>query len=366
MTQDALGPDEALYAASANTNDARVFKSTDDGMVFDPSASFGQADWWQTLIVAPGNASNVFLSGYRNAPACDQKSPTPFTTCDPSSATDCKDTTHVDGTCADQKVLFLFRSVDGGSSFTALPGSGQFVTQTTSAGLTTTANSTVDLVGVSSDGSSLYARVTHQDANAVSDGLYKLDTAAGTAWTHMLSLGDSMSVLLRSNGDLVVGTPSLGAQVLPSGGSTFTALTSPPHINCLAEDPADHSVWACTQNDADGYGIMKTADLSTWSGVLHYQDIQAPVTCAAGTVQHDTCEQVQWCDLETQLGITSNAVDCAAANVDGPPDAGGGSVVNPSNAGCCDTGNDGAGMALLGGFAVGATLLVRRRRRPAR
>ena len=61
---------------------------------------------------------------------------------------------------------------------------------------------------------------------------------------------------------------------------------------------------------------MKTTDLATWTGVLKYQDIQAPVACAAGTVQDDQCVerymdmQSPWCCLVPQLGITSTAIDC--------------------------------------------------------
>ena len=106
---------------------------------------------------------------------------------------------------------------------------------------------------------------------------------------------------------------------------------------------------------------MKTTDLQTWTGVLAYQDIQKPVTCAPGTAQHDTCEVTNWCTLKTQLGITSTAIECAAA-VDGPPADGSGAVVKPPPKGCCDTGSGSAPTA-LGAGAVVATLLRRRRRR---
>ena len=64
---------------------------------------------------------------------------------------------------------------------------------------------------------------------------------------------------------------------------------------------------------------MKSTDLTTWTGVLKYEDIQAPVACAVGTVQNDQCierymdEQSPWCCLVPQLGITSTAIDCTGA-----------------------------------------------------
>src|SRR5207237_7253095 len=140
-------------------------------------------------------------------------------------------------------------------------------------------------------------------------------------------------------------------------------LVNPPHINCLYENAAQE-VWACTQNygmpgvNSDGYGIMKTTDLATWTGVLKFQDIAGPIQCAPGTVQADQCVAPYkppdapimpsvWCCLVQQLGITSTAVDCTVPAyqcnmtlVDGAIDAGDTTHVTPPK-GCCDTGAGG-------------------------
>jgi hypothetical protein len=146
----------------------------------------------------------------------------------------------------------------------------------------------------------------------------------------------------------------------------------------LYADSSD-TVWACTQNYAspqlgitsDEYGIMKSTDLTTWTGVLKYQDIQAPVPCAAGTVQEDQCVQKymdmqsQWCCLVPQLGITSTAINCTGAMecfgdvVDGAPDAG--ITVKPPDPGCCGTGSGRSSVMLS---LLVAAVLLRRRRRP--
>ncbi len=363
ISQVELGPDMALYAAAADPNDAKIYKSTNDGMVFNTGASPGlNNDWWQTLIIAPGNASDVFLSGYRYVPACDMNSPQPFKSCSTTNMNaDCIDSTHPNGMCENQRVALLFKSTNGGSSFSPLPGNGEFLTQTTDVGLTTTANSALDFVGTSSDGATLYARVEQESSTG--EGLYKIDTGTGTTWTHLLSVNDNIAALVRANGDVVVGTRSSGSQVSNNGGTSWKALTNPPHINCLAENAAGE-VWACTQQignanaPSDGYGIMKSTDLATWTGVLRYADIQEPVSCAAGTPQHDTCQAQIWCGLKQQLGITSTVIACASGSADGPPDAG--TVVKPPGKGCCDTGGSGAQSAVLVGIV--ATLLARRRR----
>src|SRR5262249_19055077 len=139
-------------------------------------------------------------------------------------------------------------------------------------------------------------------------------------------------------------------------------------------------LWACTQNygvpgiASDGYGIMKTTDLAMWTGMLHFQDIQAPVACPAGTAQRDQgVESYQskpsaGCGLASQLGISSTAIDCSEPPLsctlvpvpDGAPDAGTGP--NPKKTGCCDTGDGAAPGALVLGLACGAILVTRRRR----
>jgi len=371
ISQDELGPDGALYIAAADKMDSSVSKSTDDGMNFPTSATPGIInDWWESLLIAPGDANLVFLGGYRYIMKCDVNSVTPGSTC--TVPADCQDATHQNGMCANQKQLLVFKSVNGGTSYTPLPGNlaNDGASSSANAGLMTSSNSTLDLVGVSQDGGTLYAKVSFETANVASDGLYKLDVAgSGTTWTRIQGTADTMAVVVRHDDSIVYITKTVGGGVSTNAGASWTPLTNPPHANCIVENPADHTVWACTQNygspvvPSDGYGIMKTADLASWTGVLKYQDLTKPVTCAAGTPQHDTCEAMTWCGLKQQLGITSDAVSCPAL-VDGPVDAGSAVKTKPKPCGC--TTGDGGATTALAGSAAFATLLLRRRRRKLR
>ena len=230
-------------------------------------------------------------------------------------------------------------------------------------------SSALTIAGIDAAGNA-YAVVSYPDGQVGGD-VYRLAPAAA-AWVQIATFADGVSLLVRSNGDLVLATPFHGAETSTNLGTTWTPLTNAPHINCLAENSA-HEVWACTRNygdannPSDGFGIMKTTDLATWTGVLKYEDIQAPVSCAAGTVQKDTCEAQRWCGLEQQLGITSTAIDCSAVVVDGMSDGGNG--IDGSNGsggggdkdkGCCGTGSGGAAPMLMG-LLVAGTLLRRRR-----
>ncbi|HUJ63155.1 MAG TPA: hypothetical protein VLX92_31875 [Kofleriaceae bacterium] len=323
VSADVLGPDHALYYGAADMHDANVYRSADDGMTFPQVWQSGlNQPWWESVMVAPSDATRVYLSGYLLA--------------------------------NNTKSFLLYTSVDGGKTFTALPQTG----------LTDAANSAISIVGVSpTDPTLVYVRVTLEN-NVLGDGIYKMKVGTDTSWTRIFGKLDSVFFVARANGDIVAITPTLGGSVSHDQGATWTVLTSPPHANCLTESP-DGWVWACSQNygqngiQSDGYGIMKSQDLATWTGVIRYQDISGPVSCAPGTVQHDTCDAMTWCSLRMQLGIIPNPTNCPDTSGSEPSDAK--STGKTGSAGCCDTGAGGGPVALLGSLMVGA-LLVRRRR----
>lgn len=338
VTADALAGDGRIAAAASDSggSDVAIYTSTDDVMTFATTTTPPGAtlmDYRTSLRYAPSDSSVAYLSAYRY-------------------------------TAQNVKVLLLYKSTDHGATFSAATGSGL---------PTPTNGSLITIAGIDpSNSNTIYVDVSYV-GNVAGDTIYK-STNGGGSFTQIKSLGDSIAFLARANGDLVIGTKSLGAEVSHNGGTSWTPLTNPPHINCLAENSAGE-VWACTQNyetmtgsgsatiAGDGFGIMKSTDLATWIGVLKYQDIQAPVTCPAGTPQHDNCVgSGNWCGVRTQLGITATGgVDCSASpGVDGPPDAGTTHVTPPGSKGCCDTGT-GSAPPLLMGLIVGISLLRRRR-----
>jgi hypothetical protein len=335
ITQDELGPTGAFYYAAGDPADGKIYKSTDDGMTFPTSAAPGMNnDWWESLVVAPSDATRVYLSGYR-----------------------------LNG---GTKTFLLFRSTNSGSTFTAMSQTG----------FTLTMNSAIDIVGVAPNNPDIvYAKVTLENGTN-SDGLYKSINGGGS-WTKIATTLETMSFLARKNGDIMYASPTMGAKKSANGGTTWTDLTTAPHINCLAENSAGE-VWACTANftspgqpNADGFGIMKSTDLTTWTGVLKFQEIKGPVSCAAGTVQEDQCVQPYkgmpsvWCCLAQQLGITSSEVSCTGAlacnpvSPDGGPPGGDDFPITPGPKGCCDTGN---GASTLAGGLLVALLLLRKRK----
>lgn len=325
----ARGSDNVFYAAAADPKDGKIYKSTNDGVDFTPLGAAGQlGDWWQSLEVAPSDPQRLYLSGYRFVQTPDA------------------------GT---QKVFLLFTSANGGASWAQLPISD----------FTTMSNSTIDIVGVSSTNPlHVFARVKLDD-NAISSSIYE-STNGGLTWTNILRKQGEISFLIRASGELVAGTQNQGSFKRAAGATEWTELTNAPHINCLTENAAGE-VWACTQNygipqvPMDGFGIMKSTDLVTWTGVLRFQDIYEPVACPEETLQYTKCDRppaiggpLGWCGLCAQLGCDPKR-ECTI-EVDGPP-------IEKNGGGCCQSAGTSAPAALGFGALVGIVLLRRRRRR---
>lgn len=333
----AQGSDGKLYYGAAETTsatsagDAKIYRSIDDGMTWTPATAMANQpgipnDWWQSLEVAPSNPNRLYLAGYR----------------------------FVLVGAENKKTFLLFRSDDGGETWVVLPTT-QFATMP---------NSHIEIAGISpTNPNLLFARVKLED-NAISDAIYR-STDAGMTWTRILGKGNAIAFVVRKSGELVAATQALGAVRSVDNGVTWIDLVNAPHINCLEESEAGE-VWACTQNyggaaaPQDGYGIMKSADLVTWTPVLKFQEMKDPVACPAGTVQRDRCETELWCGLCTQLGCDpgTDHPECMLIRDRPGPDA-------PGDSGCCKTTVAPAPGAMLLVIGVGV-LLLRRRRRPSR
>ncbi|HEY0254242.1 MAG TPA: hypothetical protein VGC41_22090, partial [Kofleriaceae bacterium] len=288
---------------------------------------------------------------------CNAASSNPGTTCT-------MDVQCPGGMCESVKQFLLFTSANGGST----P-----FTEMSQTGLLASNFSAMDVVGISpTDPKTVYLRINLETGTS-GDSIYK-STDAGATWTKILTTNDAFGLvfLARSNGDLIAATKTSGAQVSTNGGTTWTPLVNPPHISCLVENHGTHDVWACTENydsigiTGDGFGIMKTTDYASWTGVQRYQDISGVVQCDAATPQAAQCvssyqgQPSVWCCLEAQLGITDTSVDCTGANSCAFTGDSAENVTVSEPKGCCNTGGSGAGYALL---AAGTGALLWRRRK---
>jgi hypothetical protein len=311
-----------VYVAASDTNDSSIYKSTDDGVTFVAVSTPGQpGDWWRSLEIAPTDPQRVYLAGYRYA-----------------------------GTT---KTFLVYVSSNGGASFDPIATSS----------FNTTDSSLVEIVGVGPDPGTVYARVTYSTDNG--DTIFR-STNAGTSWQKIFTHADPYGVawLARSNGELIAATRTSGAFHSSDGGTTWQPLAGAPHIASLVEAPSG-DIWAGTQNfmytppiaslptiAADGYAIMKSTDLATWTPVLRLQDLAGPA-CPTGTDVYEQCAATDrglgtaWCCLVSTLGITSMEVDCTGPRSCGAVEGDVTDIKPPSADGCCQGSSKPSVLAIL-------------------
>lgn len=328
-----FGSDGALYAAANDDEGSKIYRSLDEGLTFpqvsQAEPAFLDYDSWLSIEVAPSNATRVYLSGVRVK-------------------------------AGQPRVFLLYRSNDAAANFTPMSTAGI-------SGLAPVGKQNVEIAGVSrTNPDIIYLRVT-DDGNVVgSDAIYR-SADGGATWTKVLASADSLrAFVVRRNGEIIAGTPTVGA-FKSTDGINFTALAGAPHLNCLSER-ADGVLFGCTQNygdNGDNAGIMKSTDGVTWTSALRYQDIAAPVSCAPGTTQKDSCEVTEWCGIREQLSIASTVIDCPLVM---PPDAGpdGGMMPDSSSGGCCETGAQPPSLLLIGLTMIFLAARKRRSDRRAR
>ena len=317
----AQGPDGALYAADSGAASlGKIYKSIDSGVTWPVAVVVGQtSDWWSSIEVAPSDKSRVYLFGYRLESGQPRK-------------------------------FLAFRSIDGGVTYQAIPTSG----------FATSEQSSIDVAAISStNANELWARVSTPVAGTGGTDYYR-SVDGGLTWAKRLSVEDfSASFVLRSNGEIYVGSQQSKSFKSTDRGATFKEISPQLRSRCAVEAP-DKSVWVCAQDQPpDAMSIGKSTDLSTWQKVYRFSETTKPVTCQSGQVQYDECQLQTWCMVKMQLGITSTAVDC---NVVPMVDAGL-PLVKPPEKGCCDAGAPGSSSMLMG-FGVGLLLLRRRRGSP--
>jgi hypothetical protein len=316
-----VGPDDALYAAASD--DFRIYKSTDGGASFQSTAVATQVDAWTSLEVAPANAQRVYLAGFRYV-----------------------------GTTREHA---MFVSVDGGAAFTPIASP---------VGATGTGTQ-LEIAAIGPGVDTVYVLARYE--NDTDFSIYKSVTG-GTAWTRIFTTADryGLAFLLRASGELVAATRSSGAWRSLDGGASWLPIAGAPHISTLAETPAGE-VWAGTQNflympppmsgappvPADGYALMRSSDLVTWTPMLKVEQLTGPELCAPGTLVHEECVVknhgigTAWCCLVGELKIDPSELDCAGdrscgSYLDGR--AGDATIVEKPE--CCGAG--GGGSAFVG------------------
>ena len=183
------------------------------------------------------------------------------------------------------------------------------------------------------------------------DRMYR-STDGGATLTEVLATSQAITDVVFRDASNVIAVSGAGSYVSHDGGATFAPAQPSPHLACLAKRP-DGTLVGCGPNwDPDFMAVGSSTNGDQWQKIFRFIEMAGPVECPAGTVGHDSCEGM-WPGLELQFGVTGPT--CGVA---GDPPA-----EPKSGGGCCDAGGRGPLGGGLLALATSAWILRRRRAR---
>jgi len=311
-----IGPTGEVWVGTAETGKPNdVYRSTDNGLTFEARNMMSQTVWWKSIKVAPSDPMRIYVGGYELSGGS-----TP--------------------------IVHLFRSVDAGAQWTALPLTGVVLG----------AAPTLHVLAVAPNDPDVLLVRSLQASPPTGDRLYR-STNGGMTFTEVLATTDEIrDVLFVDNNQVIVASPT-GSFRSTDAGATFSPLSGSPKLGCLGRR-SDGSVMGCGANwQPDFMALTKTADVASWTKVFRFVEMAGPLHCPAGSGEADICGPM-WGAMAQQFATTGPRCGPEAVP-DGPPDAP--TTTPPGNGGCCDSGSGSAG--LLWFLFVGAWIGRKRERR---
>lgn len=286
-----LGPTGEVWVVTAEggrPND--VYRSIDAAATFMPTGLLSTTIWWKSVLVARGDAQRVYVTGYQVSQVGPGGEPIPPT-------------------------VHLRRTDDAGGHWEPLA-----VDTFTLASSPLVLLAAVDPVRVDV----LYLRSVRA-APPEGDILYR-SADGGRSWAAVLTTTDAIRDVVIRGGEVLVATRAGGSHRSTDDGHTFTPMAGAPQAACLGDRGG--TLFACGANwDPDRFSLGRSTDGAAWTKVFRFIDLDGPLACPAGTVQHDTCQVEQWPTVRDQFGIV---VDAGVDGGDQPP--------GPEPGGCCDAG----------------------------
>jgi hypothetical protein len=319
-----IGPTGEVWVATAETGRTNnIYRSTDNGVTFEPRSMLSPTIWWRSIAVAPSRAQRVYATGYQVASALLEAGPPPPTT-------------------------YLQISDDSGENWRTSP----------LAGVALGIMPLVLVVGVDRDNPDVVLMSSVGSNPPAGDRLYR-STDGGTMWREVLATTASIiDVSVGKSGRVFVATLGGGTFQSINGGASFDALVNAPQLACVGQRE-DGELFGCGANwQPDFKAVAKSADAATWNKVFRFVELAGPLECPAGTPQADTCGGL-WPAVQEQFGTTGPTCGAPEPAPEPAPDV---TQPRPSGGGCCGASNGSLGATALLAALCGALTLRRRRR----
>jgi hypothetical protein len=323
-----IGPTGEVWLATADSSHPNdILASTDGGHTFQSKGMLSPQIWGKSVAVAPSDPNRVYITGYQVA-----------------------------GTAADggqmQPTAHFLRSTDDGAHWT----------ESALAGVQVNATPTTIVAAVDPQHPEIVYMISLLANPPDGDRLYR-STDGGTTFTEVLSTTDPIrGVVVRDAQTVLVATQMSGSFRSTDGGVTFQPMTGAPQLACLGQAP-DGTLVGCGANwDPDYMAVARSSDGgASWQKMWRFVELHGAVSCPAGTPERDTCDDMQWENLQAQFGATGPS--CGAHVGEGMPDAAPTGTPPKKKSGCCAAGSGPAGLGLA--LLVGLSLWGPRRRRRA-
>jgi len=314
-----LGPTGEVWAGTSESTRANgIYRSTDNGVTFEPRGVLPTTIIWKSLEVSRSNPQVVYATGMEFGG------------------------TQPDGGMGGP-ITHLYRTTNGGESWT--PSDLSSITFAT--------NPELYVAAIDPANANVFY-VTSAGGPATQDRLYR-SPDGGVTFTEVLMTPKPIADVVVRDASTVLVATQVGAHRSDDGGLTFQPISNPPQFGCLGQR-GDGQLFGCSANwEPDFRAVGRSGDGATWDKIFRFVELAGPVECPVGTTQRDTCADQLWPGLVEQFGVSGPT--CGAAT-DGP---GTDSSPRPATGGgCCDTGTGGAG-SMCFALVIGGQLLRRRR-----
>lgn len=240
-----LEPGVAYVTTAKYGTTNRLFKSTNDGALFQPTSLAKDKVYFTSVQVAPTSATRVYVAGW-------WFEPTP--------------------------TAFLFRSDDGAVSFSER----EVTAQLTSPGpffVLGVSPQSPDLLFVAVDAPGQPAQ-SHLFRSADGGATLEKVLTSGAAFNSLAFSPDGTSVWVASGQRLYRSA---------DGGRSFSELSAPQQNACVHR--RDTALLACGSPSLDGWELGRSLDEgATFQPLFRWKDLTGSAACAPGTPVRDLCE----------------------------------------------------------------------------